>query len=454
MSLLAEIKVGKSKKLDFMGSFISKESLIETVTAFANTAGGKFIIGIMENREICGVPDDQILELPTNISELLKVSCCPTINSEIYIENIEGKRLLIVQVFPGNSKPYFIKENGKENGTYVRIAPNNEIADSDTLVELERQNNNLGFDEEILNNCTLLNINIDSIKKDYYRYTGKELNEDKLYDMKLIKDTKGVRYVTKGLVFLSNQIGKFELTRIKCIRFKKNNLIEFIEQKEFSGTLCEQIEDTMRFVKKHISCNNSDSRSSILYAVREIIINAVVHRDYSMSSSNIKLQLFDNRIEVTSPGVLAYSMDIDDIGFGRSEFRNKAIARFFKDIKFINAYGQGIINLKNSCRNSGLIDPEFEENGKFFKAVVFNKEKEKIAMRKADILEPPKKVILIGREKIVMDYLEQNDQISNRVGIKITNMSSSGFRKLVVAMQKKDVIVAYGEGRSRVYIKK
>lgn len=108
-----------------------------------------------------------------------------------------------------------------------------------------------------------------------------------------------------------------------------------------------------------------------LAAVRESLVNAVVHRDYSISGSDIKFAIFDDRIEITSPGALPKALDVDDILSGRSEIRNRVIARFFKEINFIEQWGTGIGKILQACRETGLRDPEFRESGLFFKVTLY-----------------------------------------------------------------------------------
>ena len=110
-----------------------------------------------------------------------------------------------------------------------------------------------------------------------------------------------------------------------------------------------------------------------LDVIREALVNAVVHRDCSISGSDIKFSIFDDRIEVTSSGALPRSLEIEDIIAGRSEIRNKVIARFFKEIDFIEQWGNGIRKMIRLLKKSGLDEPQFRESGLFFKIIVYKK---------------------------------------------------------------------------------
>jgi ATP-dependent DNA helicase RecG len=109
-----------------------------------------------------------------------------------------------------------------------------------------------------------------------------------------------------------------------------------------------------------------------LEAIREAIVNAIVHRDYNISGADIKFAVFDDRIEITSPGSLPRSLEIEDIMAGRSEIRNKVIARFFKEIGFIEQWGTGMRKMVNLCASANLPEPEFRESGLYFK-IIFKK---------------------------------------------------------------------------------
>lgn len=248
MSILLEIEKGESRKLEFKEMLPESSKISKTVVAFSNGAGGKLILGVNDKAEVIGVSEDEVLELPDKISNIIYDSCYPAIIPEIYAANIEGKKIIVVEVFPGNLKPFYIKNKGKLKGTYIRVGATNKLADE--------------------------------------------------YEIPLV-------------------------------------------------------------------------------AVREAISNAIVHRDYSISGADIKFAIFDDRIEITSPGLLPKTLDIEDIKMGRSEIRSKIIARFFKEIRFIEEWGTGISRIIKSCTDIGLEEPQFIEIGMFFKVVIKKKSSDK-----------------------------------------------------------------------------
>jgi len=221
-------------------------------------------------------------------------------------------------------------------------------------------------------------IDFQKLKADFKELTGKSLKHNDLLTLKFVKEENGKIAATYGGLMLAGKKEYFEQARIKCARFKGTGVEIFIDQKEFAGPLYKQVENAMNFAHTHISLNGIikgfqriDSYEVPLEAIREAIINAVVHRDYSISGADIKFAIFDDRIEITSPGQLPRSLELSDIASGRSEIRNKVIARFFREIKFIEQWGTGIIKMIEYCRAAGLKAPEIKENGLFIKVTFY-----------------------------------------------------------------------------------
>lgn len=464
-----EILKGENRKREFKQQLPSAANISKTVVAFSNGAGGKLIIGVANKGEILGVIDREIMDLPDRISNIIYDTCYPAIIPEIYTENIDGKNILIVKIYPGNLKPYYIKSEGKLKGTYIRVGATNKPADIEMINELERQRRNMSFDEECVYDFDLNGLDLTKIIKDFKKFTEKDLTDEGLINLKLIKEENGIKYPTYALMLLTNS-NYFEYAKIKCARFKGIDVGEFIDQKEFSGSIYEQVENTMNFAKMYLSkrgkisdLQRQDEYEVPLISIREAVANAVVHRDYSISGADIKFAIFDDRIEITSPGLLPKTLDIDDIKMGRSEIRNKVIARFFKELRFIEEWGTGIRRIIASCKVAGLKEPEFIETGMFFKTILYKYNNELVAESSGLVansnglvaknqLNIYDKYVLSKTEKIIIDYLQKHKSINNSEGILATGLSSAGVRKNFVSLQAKGLIYAVGKGRSRYYI--
>lgn len=369
MPIKNEIQKGESRIMEFKEIFPGSNKIAKTMVAFSNGLGGKIIIGVKDrSKEIIGISQEDVLELPDRIANIIHGTCYPMIIPEIYIENVEGKDLLVIKVFPGKLKPYFLKRKGKLKGTYIRVGATNKLADSETIRELERQRVNRCFDEEIVYDYKLEELNLDKLIEDFLKYTKKELTKENLLNLKLVEKENGKYYPTKGLMLLTDT-NYFEYARIKCAKFRGLDLGEIIIQREYSGPLYEQVEKSIQFLKENLTVRDGMP----LDAIKEAIINAVVHRDYNISGCDIKIAIFDDRLEIASPGYLPKTLNIDDIKSGRVETRNKVIARFFKEIGYIKQWGTGIRKIITECQAKGLKEPIFKEAGMFFYVFFFKK---------------------------------------------------------------------------------
>ncbi|MCX6583360.1 MAG: putative DNA binding domain-containing protein [Candidatus Aminicenantes bacterium] len=375
------IKKGESKTIEFKETLSEGNNIAKTIIAFSNMAGGKIVIGVEDKSgKIIGIDDDQALDFPDKLSNIVHDKCHPFILPEIYLEYIDEKKILVVEIFPGAFKPYYLKQKGKKEGTYIRVGATNKPADMEMIMELERQKRNISFDEELDYELNEDSLDMERLKTDFRELTGKEMSSNDLLNLKILKKEHDKIHPTIGGLLLAGKTGYLEYARVKCARFKGNNMDEFIDQKEFSGPLYHQVEEAMKFAQVYIAKSGKvvglrriDRYEVPLDVIREALVNAVVHRDYSITGSDIKFAIFDDRIEITSPGALPRSLEIEDIIAGRSEIRNKVIARFFKEIEFIEQWGNGIRKILRLLKESGLKEPLFRESGLFFKIIIYKK---------------------------------------------------------------------------------
>lgn len=351
MSLIEQIKNGESKILDFKRELPSNKKIAQTAVAFANTAGGRLIIGVDDNRDIAGIKEDDIFEIMDKVASVIADSCHPDILPEIYTVNIEDKLLLVIEISRGNLIPYYMKSEGKKKGTYIRVGATNRVAGAEYIQELERQKQNISFDEEIVHD---VESDIDATPiADRFRKIDKPLDMQKMKALKLIKEINGKDYPSKALYIL---LGIFEHCSIKCARFRGDDMSKFIDQKEYTGDIITQLENALKFLQNHLhvrgdvkGLQRTDTLEIPLEALREALVNAVVHRDYSNFGRDIKLAVFDSSLKITSPGGLPNTITMQDIEEGRSEVRNRAVARVLKELNIIEQWGSGIKRIKSAC---------------------------------------------------------------------------------------------------------
>ena len=367
MDIKEIVKNGENKTIEFKEIIPNSKKISQTAVAFANGAGGKILIGITDDRKIVGIDEKQdIFKIIDDLNTIIYDSCYPNINADIYTENKDNKTILVIEVFPGNLKPYYIKSMGKENGVYIRVGASNRKASYENILELERQRRNITFDEEIDWDLEYEDLNLDFLKKKF-KENGKDFSEEKLLNLGLIKKDGNDLKVTRGFGII---LGLYENTNINCARFKGKTMDIFLDKKEFTGDIFGKIENIQMFLSNHLNISSkfeNFQRKDILeipmLALREGIINAIVHRDYSNQGRDIKIGIYDDVVEIVSPGGLPSTLTIEQIYSGRSEIRNRVLARIFKELNFIEKWGSGINRMINLCKEVNLKVPEIKETG-------------------------------------------------------------------------------------------
>ena len=455
MELVKSIEKGESKTIEFKESIPTGKQISQTVIAFANGAGGKILIGIRDTREIVGIDEkEDIFKVMDSLNAMIYDNCYPNINYDIYTENIEDKIIVVIEVFPGNLKPYYLKSLGKENGTYIRVGASNRIASFENLLELERQRNNITFDEEIEWEKSVENIDISILRK-FFTKNGKELSQEKLFNLGLLKKVGEKVYLTKGLGII---LGIYENTNINCARFKGKTMDTFLDKKELVGDIFSKIENIQLFLQNHLKIRSEFDgfqRKDFLEipetALREAIINALVHRDYSNQGRDIKIGIYDDIVEIVSPGSLPSTLTIEQIYSGRSEIRNRVIARIFKELGFIERWGSGINRMINLCKNSNIREPEVRETGDSV-SVIFYRISD-TATLPPDTATLTIDMILTDKEKEILNFLSSEKKGRKEIE-KELKLSSRRTREILKNLQDKGLIIMIGRGPKTTYIKK
>ncbi len=299
-----------------------------------------------------------------------------------------------------------MKRKGREEGTFLRIGPSNRLASNGDILELERQRQNICFDEEPDFYVDFESLNLESIKEEFSSI-DKELTEENLKSLKLIVKKNKKWYPSKGLLIL---LGKYENCRIKCARFKGVNMSVFIDKKEYSGDLFSQLKNAEIFVKNHINIGpqitqlkNKEVPEIPYVAIREALVNAVVHRNYSNLGRDIRIGIYDDIVDIVSPGGFPSTLTQDDVLNGRSEIRNRVIARVFKELGYIEQWGSGIQRIISSCRTYGLKAPVIIEKGDSVEVNIYRKQN--------SAGEVPEKIGIAEQKKVILEFLDTNEKI-------------------------------------------
>lgn len=241
--------------------------------------------------------------------------------------------------------------------------------------------------------------------------------------------------------------GKFDCAKIQCARFKGKDRSVFIDRKEYTGPLYEQVENAYRFVLNYIEMNTEikglvreDKYEVPVSAVREMIINAVCHRNY-MNDSAIQVSVFDDRIEVTSPGTICRGLTLKDALEGYSKTRNKVIAKVFHHMGLIEEWGTGLGRILRQAESYHLKAPEFTEMDTAFRVNLYrtpaSKSSEKGSVKSSE------KGSVKSSEKII-DVIRQNPSVTIEELAKITQTTTRSVEKNLKKLKDQNRIARIG----------
>lgn len=316
------------------------------------------------------------MEIEEQISNIIFDRCYPAILPDITFLTEEDKHIIRVTVYRGSALPYYRKDKGKLKGTYIRVGSSNRLADEEIIAELERRKRNISFDSELVMNKPANELNIEDFKQEYQDKTGEALDTQALRKLELIKKVNGTEYPTNALVLFSDddlRRSLFPFVKVECARFKGISSEEFIDQKSILTNIATQAEEAYNFVLRHI---NKGAVVEGVYtvsrweypvkAIRETLRNAVVHRDLSLSGKDIKVAIYDDMVEITSPGLLPPSIDYAAMESRQSDARNKVIAPIFKRMGIIDQWGNGLKLIADELKEYPQIEFRWKETGLSF----------------------------------------------------------------------------------------
>jgi len=374
MELLDIISRGESAGVEFKRGLSEEDEILETICSFSNSSGGIVLIGVDDGGNVVGV--DVGKKTVEDLINKVRFSIEPTIIPQIEIFEVDGRNVLVVRVSEGINKPYLLK-----GVAYVRLGRSNQKASRDVLERMiiEKYRERISFEERASD------VDFDSFDKtrieDFTSVARGMRNVDLVYSavgeflekLGLLKEGKP----TNGAVlcFLKNPQIRFPYAMIKCGRFKNG----IIDEKEYSGDILLQVKMVLDFLKNHLFSFHTigedghriENLEIPLWVLREVVVNAIVHRDYDIPSP-IYVKVFDDRIEVTNPGSLLPPLTSEALKREHpSILRNPKIANIFFLYGFVERWGYGTNRIIELCTKSGLKEPEFIEEEAFFKTVIY-----------------------------------------------------------------------------------
>lgn len=367
----------ESRHLEFKSELPSFLQLIKTCVAFANGVGGKIVIGIKdETREIIGIDDDIRNKIYDEFPNSLYDSTSPGLIAEIYEKNYGEVNVLIIEIPHVLKKPVFVKKEGLPKGVYLRAGSNTRRANEEHIEELMRENKRTTYDEEPIQ-ASIEILSEDLINKIYSKAGTANLLSEKVIIQSSATPKKYCPTIAGTLWFCENPDTYIPESHLRCTRFKGINGREIIQTEEIRGNLRNQIETGFNLISSWLQRNFS-LKGTILKgkmiipeeALREAIINALVHRKYSIPGA-VKIALFENRLEIFSPGIFPGLVDINNLGDGTTYLRNPIIAKIARRTGYMEKLGTGINLIFESCKAVGLKPPEFIEGTDSVKVIFY-----------------------------------------------------------------------------------
>ncbi len=353
MDIAKRIQNGEDSYTQFKRDITNADKLAQELVAFSNARGGVIIIGVEDDGRVVGLEAEDVRRLNQLIGSVTHTHVVPPIYPLVKVESIENQKVLIVEVSEGVNKPY--ATNG---GVYLTKAGSDKRKISpQELKRLFAESGNLYPDEELLFDSTIADVDMFRVKK-FLKNDNKEIL-DKLNSGELeLQNVLGNLEIFKeghltlaGNLLFGEHPQKFcPSFYIDCCYFDGYDIsvTKFISKQTMKGTFEEMYDDSVRFVMSQLrhyqvenDFNSQPKQEISQEVISELIINALVHRDYYIQAS-IKIFMFHDRVEIISPGKLVNSLDVEKIKNGIAIHRNPILSSLSKNILPYSGYGSGI----------------------------------------------------------------------------------------------------------------
>ena len=371
---IEEIKLGETDRLEFKREVPQHDKrYLKTVVAFANGLGGSVVFGIDDKTlDVVGVPDDDLRKMEDGLASAISSACTPAIVPSFSRETVDSKTLLVVDIYPGRNTPYHIKAEGLD-GVYVRVGATTRKAEREQIEELILRGGNRTFDAVILENETAS----ESAMTKLCRRIGaahKEHSGERIKVTPLMLEGWGVVRKTRALwrpsvAFRWLAANNDHFARVQCALFADDERTEFLDRQEYSGSVIDQVEESMKFVLRSI---RRGAKIEGLYrkdfyelppeALREAIVNAVAHRDYRQHAY-IQVSVSPSKVEIVSPGSLFDGLTKEEMLTGKSKLRNPILADIFHKMGIIEKWGTGLRRIFSKCEKAGVEAPVVDVGG-------------------------------------------------------------------------------------------
>lgn len=417
------------------------EDIKKEIVAFANCEGGKLYIGVQDDGTVSGLdnPDEASLQISNMVRDAIK----PDLTMFLHYETVtaDGKKIVAIDIQQGTERPYYIAKKGlRPEGVYVRQGYSSVPATNTAIRHMIKETDGERFEEM---RSLEQNLTFESAKKTFAERNVK-FEPAQMKTLGLV--TQDGVYTNLGLL-LSDQC----VHTIKAAVFQGTKQSDFKDRKEFAGSLFQQMDEVYDFIdfrnQTHSTFNKLyriDRRDYPETAVREALMNLLVHREYSFRASTF-ITLYTDRLEFTSIGGLVSGVTLKDVTMGISVCRNTKLANVFYRLELIEAYGTGLIKIMDAYEGTGMT-PQIETSDNAFKIILPNlnviAESAKPIQARLEKDTPEEKVIALTKERGGVTRKE----VEILLGI---GQSSCG--RLLKKMVENDLLIQKGKGKNTHY---
>ncbi len=417
------------------------EDIKKEIIAFANCEGGKLYIGVQDDGTVSGLDDPNGASL--QVSNMVRDAIKPDLTMFLHYETltVDGKKIVAVDIQQGTERPYYIAKKGlRPEGVYVRQGYFSVPATNTAIRRMIKETDGDHFEE------------MRSLEQDLtFEKTRGEFADRNIMFGKTQMKTLGIMtqdgvYTNLGLL-LSDQC----MHTIKAAVFEGTNQNQFKDRKEFTGSLFQQMDDVYDFIDFRNQTHSTfdklrriDRRDYPEMAVREALLNLLVHREYSFRVSSF-ISIYTDRIEFISIGGLVSGVTLKDVTMGISVCRNAKLANVFYRLELIEAYGTGILKIMDAYEGSGMT-PQIETSDNAFKIILPNlnakTEQKEPEDAGAESSTAEDKVIALTKERVCITRKE----VEILLGISQTTCG-----RLLKQMIEDGLIVQEGKGKNTHY---
>ncbi len=372
LELIERISTGEDSYTQFKRELVKAKELAKEMVAFANSEGGIIIFGVDDNGEIIGLSSEEIEALGQLVGNTANENVRPPIHPLTQNLTIGDKMVTVVTIAKGTNRPYATSSGDY----YIKSGPDKKKMSQEELRRLFAESKNLFADEEIISDSDISDLNSELF------YTFLEKDDSSVYEelksgqlslttvlenRELLRDN---HLTLAGNLIFGIDPQKFTPSfYIDCVYFDGDDVSvdKFISKKVVKGSFRKMFDDSLNFIVSNLSSkqveqefNSSGELEIDKQVLTELLVNALVHRDYYINSS-IKVFMFHNRVEIVSPGKLTNSLTVEKIKNGISIHRNPILNSICKNVLPYSGYGSGIkrvLSLNPNVNFNNDIDKE------------------------------------------------------------------------------------------------